>query len=144
MSNAKKNLIYHRLQTAAHSLRKAADRSVLAASGLTTAQAAVLSIVESGEEVTQRQVAERLRLNESAMTAMVTRLIKLGFLKRRRSETDGRAWQLDVTEGGQAALKDLRGPFGEINAAVDDMLSEEEIKTLTRALDKITKRFGGG
>ena len=72
--SASKHRIYHRLQLAAHRLQKAADRAVMAAAGITTAQAAVLSIVAADGPVSQRNVARKLGLNESAMTAMIARL----------------------------------------------------------------------
>ena len=68
--SASKHRVYHRLQLVAHRLQKAADRTVMAAAGITTAQAAVLSIVAADGPVTQRSVARKLGLNESAMTAM--------------------------------------------------------------------------
>ena len=72
--SASKHRVYHRLQLAAHRLQKAADRAVMAAAGITTAQAAVLSIVAADGPVTQLSVARKLGLNESAMTAMIARL----------------------------------------------------------------------
>src|SRR5262245_60434204 len=86
--NASKLRLYHRLQIAAHSIRKAADRTVLDAAGITVAQAAVLTIAASGPNVAQRDVAKALRLNESAVTAMVSRLLKLGLLERTLNESD--------------------------------------------------------
>src|SRR5262245_41547639 len=117
--NASKLRLYHRLQIAAHAARKAADRVVSEAAGITTAQAAVLTIVEAGENVTQRDVATALRLNESAVTAMATRLLKLGMLERVRSGADSRAWCLRLGGAGQAALKASRGSFASVNARIE-------------------------
>jgi DNA-binding MarR family transcriptional regulator len=139
--NANKLRLYHRLQVAAHAVRKAADRVVLEAAGVTTAQAAVLTIVAAGENVTQRDVAGALRLNESAVTAMVTRLAKLRLLERARSGTDSRAWRLCLTNAGQAALRASRGSFASINARIEGELSRQEIKQLASCLDRLSAAF---
>ena len=70
--SASKSRLYHRLQLAAHRLQKSADRAVLAAAEITTAQAAVLTLVAGGA-VSQREVATQLGLDESAVTAMARR-----------------------------------------------------------------------
>ena len=91
--SASKSRIYHRLQLAAHRLQKSADRAVLAAADITTAQAAVLLLVGSGRAVTQREVAVQLGLNEFAVAAMALRLIGVGLLERVRDAADARAWR---------------------------------------------------
>ena len=80
-------------------------RLLLDAAAVTTAQAAVLTIVAARENATQSDVADALGFNESAVTAMATRLLKLGLLERVRSATDGRAWCLRVSTAGQVETR---------------------------------------
>jgi DNA-binding MarR family transcriptional regulator len=133
--------IYHRLQMAAHRLQKAADRRVMAAAGVTTAQAAVLAIVKGQEGATQRSIARQLGLNESAMTAMVGRLSTLGLLVRTRDPVDGRTWNLELTAQGEAALAALGPAFGQINARISDALDPAALLTLSDALTRLTDAF---
>ncbi len=98
--SASKHRTYHRLQLAAHRIQKAADRVLLNAADVTTSQAAVLSIVAADRPVTQRIVAKQLGLNESALTAMISRLLALGMIERMRDEDDARAWRLKLTADG--------------------------------------------
>ena len=143
MSAAKKYKIYHRLQLAAHTLKKSADRTMMEAADLTTAQAAVLAIIKDVEDISQKQVAGQLGLNESAMTAMVRRLTRLGYLSKRRSKDDGRAWCLTVTNSGSKALAAMRGPFGEINRQIDSMFDEAQTEELAHILNRLITRFQG-
>ena len=138
---ASKLRLYHRLQVAAHTVRKVADRLLLDAADVTTAQAAVLAIVAARENATQSDVADALGLNESAVTAMATRLLKLGLIERVRSATDGRAWCLRVSAAGQAALTASRKAFAAINARVDEELSEQELTRLVAFLDRLSAAF---
>lgn len=138
---ASKLRLYHRVQLAAHRLRKQADRTVLEAAGISTAQSAVLGIVAAGENVTQRDLAIALGLNDSAITAMATRLIKLGLLERRRSDADSRAWLLAVTEHGQAMQRAARAAFSGINKRIEGDFSADEIAQLAGLLQRLSRTF---
>jgi len=139
--NASKLRLYHRLQVAAHAVQKAADRVVSTAAQLTTAQAAVLTIVAAGDGVTQRDVAIALHLNESAVTAMVLRLVRLQMLERVRSEDDPRAWHLSLSKRGRTALAASRAAFASINGRIEGQLSQREIERLVEYLDRLTLTF---
>jgi DNA-binding MarR family transcriptional regulator len=139
--SASKHRLYHKLQLASHRLQKAADRAILAAAGVTTAQAAVLSIVAAEGSASQRSVARKLGLNESAMTAMTTRLRNLGLLDRMPDPEDSRAWSLRLSAEGRAALKRIEQPFRQINQKIERALSAEEIAQLADYVGRIGKAF---
>jgi len=139
--SASKHRIYHKLQLAAHRLQKAADLTAMAASGITTAQAAVLSIVAADGPVTQRSVARKLGLNESAMTAMTARLCNMGLLERQPDREDSRAWSLQVSAEGRAALKRIEQPFRRINQRIEAVLDAEEIARLAEYAGRIGDAF---
>lgn len=139
--SASKHRAYHKLQLAAHRLQKAADRAVMVAAGITTAQAAVLSIVATDGPLTQRSVARRLGLNESAMTAMTARLCNMGLLERQPDPDDSRAWRLSVSTEGRAALKKVEQPFRRINQRIETALDAEEIARLADYASRIGDAF---
>lgn len=134
------------LQVAAHRLRTEADSALLASAGLTTTQVAVLNLIRSSgadEELNQRTLARTLRQNESAMTAMIARLLKLGLIARSRSKVDKRNWVLRLTTQGEAAVMAAHDPFREINLQLDKLLGEAEVKTLAAQLEAIAQHFSG-
>jgi DNA-binding MarR family transcriptional regulator len=139
--NASKLRLYYRLQVAAHTVQKAADRVVTAAARLTTAQAAVLTVVATGKGVTQRDVASALHLNESAVTAMVLRLVKLRLLQRVRSQHDPRAWHLSLSKRGRTALAASRTAFATINGRIEGQFSQPEIALFVEYLNRLTVTF---
>ena len=139
--SASKHRVYHKLQVASHRLQKAADRACIAAAGITTAQAAVLSIVATEGSASQRSVARKLGLNESAMTAMTTRLRHLGLLDRLPDAEDARAWSLRLTADGRAALKRIEQPFRQINQKIEKALDADEIAALADYVKRISDAF---
>lgn len=143
MSSARKNRLYHKLQSAAHRVHKVADHEVKAASRLTSAQGSVLSIVGTMPGLSQRELSRQLGLNESAVTAMVSRMMRAGLLERARDESDKRAWTLHLTPSGEEAVSHIQAPFEEINSRIEAALSDTEIVQLSSLLRKLAKRFEG-
>ena len=148
MTAASRLRLYSKLQSAAHGVRKTADRALLKAAGVTTAQAAVLAVVAAGRKTepggpTQKAVAEALDLNESAVTAMTAKLIALGYLTRERDAQDGRAWRLALAPQGEAAMERIRAPFGAINAAMEGALGTDDLEAFAHGLERLARAFRG-
>lgn len=140
--SASETRLYHHLQLAAHSLKKHADQALVEAAGLSTAQVAVLAVVAAHAPVSQKQVAEALGLNESAMTAMANRLLASGLLTRSRDAEDGRAWQLGLSAAGRDALAQAAETFQPINGQIDEILDPEEMALLVDMLRRLYTAFG--
>lgn len=117
--------LYHLLQTAAHRLKVLADRDSQAAAGVTAAQAAVMFVIAREGATTQRQVAAQLKLNESAVTGMVGRLMEAGYVRRSPSPTDGRAWQVSLAPAGETALEQFRVNLDALNRRITAALGGE-------------------
>lgn len=122
-------------------MQKQADRGLVKESGITTAQFGVLSVIANGEEVTQKDVATRLGLNQSAITAMVRRLMEMGFVERKGSKTDGRTKILSLTSEGRLICKNTSSPFRKINRQIEAALNDKEIDLFADYLEKITDTF---
>lgn len=138
---AHKERLYFRLQVAAHRLKTEADKALFETAGLSTTQVAVLSLINSAKNLKQRDLARQLKQNESAITAMVARLMKAELVTRRRSDTDARTWILELTDKGKKTLKRAEKPFTEINARLDSALGKKGAKDLAKQLDLIAESF---
>lgn len=135
--SASEHRLYFLLQRVAHRLKKRADSALKNSAGLTTAQAAALSIIAKDGPVTQRFVADKLSQRESAVMTMASRLLAADYISRTRSSSDGRAWELSITPKGWAALNDIKAPFGEINAVLDKNIDAEDVQRLAASLNNI-------
>jgi len=133
-SPASAHKLYFLTQRVAHVLKTCADAELAAAANLTTAQAATLAVIAERAPVAQNEVARELQQNESAITAMVRRLEKLGYVTRSRSQEDGRAWALSVSSKGHAALDATRPAFGKINDLIDRHVGAGQAAALARSL----------
>jgi DNA-binding MarR family transcriptional regulator len=134
---ARNQRFYSRLQIAAHALKKISDRQLLDVAGVTTAQMSALGIIESEEATTQTLLAKELGLNDSAITAMMRRLIDLDLVERVRDNNDGRSWLLKLTKSGSEAVQKTSSIVDEVSAKVDELLGEKTIATVVAAMELI-------
>ena len=136
MGAGKKRLL-HLLQLAAHRLKGHTDRLGLEAAGVTGAQSAVLFVIARQPGITQRGIADALKQQESAITAMTSRLLRAQLVRRTQSPDDGRAWRLHLTQKGEASLRQLRFALDETNRMLDNALGEDGVEALARGLQAI-------
>ena len=139
--SASKLRLYWRLQLAAHFMQKYADRQLSGKAKITTAQTGVMAVIANRPGLTQKDVADALGLNESAVTAMVRRLVALGYIERRKSKTDMRAKLLTLTPRGQEVQSGIRSPFRKINKQIEDVLTPAEVDNLAKYVEKLTDAF---
>ena len=86
-------------------LEAAHDRA-LAPFDLTVRQASLLASCDIGEAKTQSELAEIYSLEASSINRLVERLVKKGFLQRKRSKADRRQVFLEITAEGRRCLWD--------------------------------------
>lgn len=87
------------------------DRAMARATGLTTAQLLVLRLVRSAHEITPKVLAQRAAVAPASATALIEKLSQLGYLTRRRSETDGRKYWVSLTEAGIKVIESAPDPL---------------------------------
>lgn len=135
--SARDQRVLHLLQLAAHHLRTHSDRRGLETAGVTTAQAGALFVIAGQPGVTQKEIALALKLRESAVTAMIGRLLEARLVERSSSASDKRAWSLQLTDKGEKALLALRIELDQINAKLGEALGEDGMQQLSAALRAI-------
>ncbi|MEU8634383.1 MarR family winged helix-turn-helix transcriptional regulator [Amycolatopsis sp. NPDC048633] len=131
--------LFFLLQQAAHRLRVAADRRCSAAAGITTAQLGALFAVREGA-LTQRELAARLGQRESAVTAMVTRLVDAGLVGKSAHPREHRAVLLELTAAGEDALVRVAPEIEEFNAQLHAVLGEDGFRRTSEGVAKLAAR----
>ena len=119
------------------------DRALARSTGLTTAQLLVLRLVKNAHEVTPKTIAQRAGVAPASATALIEKLVRLEYLTRRRSETDGRKYWVSLTRAGLDALEAAPDPlhqrFLEAFADIPDLGAGHDSGWLGR----IAALFGG-
>ncbi|WP_019546497.1 MarR family winged helix-turn-helix transcriptional regulator [Streptomyces sulphureus] len=139
--------LYFLLQRAAHRLRVDADRRCLAAADITTAQLGALYAIRAAPGSTQQELARTLGQRESAVTALVGRLVGAGLVVRRSHPDQHRAVQLELTRDGAEAMHRVQPEVDRFNAELRRMLGEDGFDRTSEALRLLAEgpgRASGG
>lgn len=112
-------------------------RKAMDSTGLSPRAFAAMSFVVSHPGITQADLARRLGIERSGLVAVVDGLEKLGYLQRVPVPGDRRVQALQPTDAGTTAYRDALGRAQAHEAALLDMLTPAETKTLLTLLQKI-------
>jgi MarR family transcriptional regulator, temperature-dependent positive regulator of motility len=109
---------------------------------LTPRQFAVLVAVGARDGATQSLITEDTGIDRSTMVDVVRRLIKRGYLHRRRSRTDARAYVVRLTDQGRRIVDGALPEAMEVDQTILAALAPNERATfvayLARIIDALT------
>ena len=108
--------------------------------GITGAQLALLRIVAEREPITLADLRTQLAMHPATIGQLVDRIVRLRFLKRRRSAIDARRQELALTPRGRRLISvaPIAGPV-RLRTARDD---PERLTRLADALRDAVSLFG--
>ena len=96
----------------AHRLARAHANDAARPAGIELQHAGVLSTVRAGGVRSQREVGAALGVDKSTLVRIVDDLERRNLLRRRRSPSDRRAYELVITEEGERRLDEADALFG--------------------------------
>ena len=129
--------LYYLLNVAQHELRKFVDERGLERTGLTAARMGLLFFVARNDGCLLNQVGTGLGLKNAAVTGLVARTEKTGVIRRKASSEDRRASQLFLTPKGSRLLEEVRKLNEDLNAALRDGFTPEELAVVVRFLNHV-------
>jgi len=106
-------------------------------SGITGSQFFVLKKIQGKGRMTVTEVADALGVSLSAITALVDRLVKSGFVVRNRDEQDRRLVWLEATEKGREILMQCVEVRRNVAIKYFGRLPEEDIQKLIEIYEKV-------
>ena len=109
----------------------------LASWDLTPRQFAVLIAVFRNEGATQTSLTEDTGIDRSTMVDVVRRLLKRGFLQRRRSRTDARSYVVRLTVDGRAIVEATWPEATAVDRQILSALPTEDRAAFVRCLSTI-------
>lgn len=108
--------------------------------GLTEARAHVLWVLQDGP-VTQRTLADALRVTPRNITGLVDGLVASGHVVRRPHPTDRRATLVELTDAGDALLRSMVDGYAELHDVLFGGLGERQLATFRRTLGQVVERL---
>lgn len=109
---------------------------------LTARQLVVLEIVASEAKLSQTDICAKSGIDRSTMADMVGRLVRKGYLMRRRSRIDTRRYAVQLTEKGRDALERALPHARDVEERVAAALSPKQRQQFVSALQRILEASG--
>ncbi len=112
---------------------------MMSAYRITPAQYNVLRILRGShpQRLTCGEIRERLIDKTPDVTRLLDRMLKHGWITRRRSRRDRRVVEVGITPVGLELLEQMDGPVERFIDHMTRHLSDEEAKTLSALLEKM-------
>ena len=109
--------------------------------GIVTSHGDIIYALFNRQRMTMAEIAGKIGRDKSTVTALVDKLVKLGYVVKERDTQDSRIVYVTLTEQG----RELQPVFEAISVKVLDTfysgVSESEKTELARLLDKIYRNF---
>lgn len=106
---------------------------------LTPRQVFMLNFIRKKQDTTSSQLAELLEVNSSAITVMLDRLEKHGFIERKRSIQDRRVVVISLTSFGEEQLDLILKKQNKVVKYCLNQLAKNEAVSFIEALEKLAK-----
>jgi DNA-binding MarR family transcriptional regulator len=104
---------------------------------LTQKQVSVLWIVDDHPDISQTDLAQRMRMDRATTMAIVNRMQSRGYLVRGKSASDGRKQTLNLTVRGRGALVKAKEAIADHERWLKLRFSDKEVDQLIEMLSRI-------
>ena len=111
--------------------------------GLTQAEFRCLRLIQAGENINNREIAERMKLSASRLTRIIDGLVQKGYVIREIEPSDRRNMRVYLSSKGVEFTKRLNGDYlnihKEILSDIDIVQHEPLIDAMTHLLSALEK-----
>ncbi|WP_462410510.1 MarR family winged helix-turn-helix transcriptional regulator [Neobacillus sp. Marseille-QA0830] len=106
---------------------------------LTNDQHYILRYIDQKEGCTSSELAEVFSVNKSAITAIIDRLEKKGFIRRTRDEQDRRVVYLTLTDVGRDLFRETELRIYQLVSSFIEQFDRDEIERFIQTYEKLNR-----
>ena len=104
---------------------------------ITIPQYHIMYFLSDRRRATMSELAEHLLVSRAAVTGLVDKLVKTGFVKRKFSCEDRRIIMISLTEKGKIVISKIKKQFNSLLVSAFNKLSSEEKKQFMEMSEKM-------
>ena len=93
-------------------------------------QVPILGLLGEHGTMTQRQIAEEIRVTPATICGTMKRMEKAGLIRREANEKDGRVNCISLTEEGRARMTEAKAAIDQSHSEMLAGFSQDELKVL--------------
>lgn len=111
--------------------------------GLVPSHGGIMSTLFLKNRVSMKELSEKIGRDKSTVTALVSKLVRIGYAEREKSTDDNRITYLCLTEKGRALEKDFAEISEKMIAMAFKKFSHKEQEAMVKAIVKMLNNFSG-
>lgn len=138
---ASNEIIYGKLISAIHRKALQIIKYKLKDFDIDVGQIFLLWYIHNHEGISQEQAAQNFHLDKATVSKNVSRLMRLGYLKKTVNPKDQRERQLSATKKAKVLFPQLENILKDINKLMIEDISKEEQKQFVGILEKVLKNL---
>jgi DNA-binding MarR family transcriptional regulator len=119
-------------------IHEMAERNI---KGLVTSHGDILVALFEKQVLTMKEIAGRIEKDKSTVTALIDKLIKLGYVKKQSDHQDSRVVLVALTEKGRNLQTDFDEISSKLLSTVYKGISDNDKKTVLAILNRIKQNF---
>lgn len=104
-------------------------------------QGGILFLLDERGALSMSDISNAFDVDNSAITGMVDRLERAGYVVRKPHVSDRRVNLVSITEAGRSEAARSKGVVKEVNAKIKEGFSAEEIEVFKRVLSSFYDKF---
>ena len=132
--------LFHMLHLCHRAVFRAADRALTSRFGITAAQHAALMFLAEQEGASMSALAAAVGLKPAAVSGLIDRMEKNGFLERCAAAKDRRSFELFLKPAGRDIVKESKVLIEESNRYLLEGIDDETREQIADFLEKVTVR----
>ncbi len=109
--------------------------------GIHSGQGRVLVHLHGQDNVPQWKIAEAMNTSPAAITSILKRMERDGWIIRARDPNDQRTVRIRMSDKARALEEDVQGTFMQIEEEISAIYTQEERQQLRHLLVKLSKRL---
>lgn len=109
--------------------------------GIVPSHGGILANLYQQNEVSVKELAEKVNRTQPTVTVLVDKLVKLGYVERVKSKEDSRVTLIKLTDKGLRLEPIFQEVSNRLNETIYGGLADTEKEQLEELLDKVLQRF---
>jgi MarR family transcriptional regulator, organic hydroperoxide resistance regulator len=109
--------------------------------GLVPSHGEILLALHLNDALNMQEIAKQVGRSKPTVTILIDKLVLLEYVKKRRSSTDGRIFEVSLTAKGRKLIISLGDISTKMHQKIDEILSTSEKKQLSTLLSKLVHHW---
>lgn len=107
---------------------------------MTHEQCALLYLIDHSD-MTQKEIAQKLKISEATLSGRVKRLEKMRYIERVQDQDDKRKYELLITPSGKKALEEAKSVVDELTQRCFSGFEKQDFTTMMLLFQRVYKNL---